>query len=187
MPSGLTSTSSSTTGASRISDCSGVKDMLPRPWYERVQSMAGTPSVSGGASSRPSVRERSERASVAADSAVVLRAVGTGGALAGKEGVTVRCDVEDDAAGLAAVPEAVAGFAVVEVAVEVEAAAAALGVGAHAARTVDDAKLRCGIRWVIGADLEEGDAVRSAETPLRADDVAIVRVPIVGGHARQLD
>jgi hypothetical protein len=87
MPSGFTSTSSCTVGASSVSACSGVKDMLPSPWYERVQSIAGTPSTSGGASDRPSVRERWERAS---DSALLLRYVGTGGSLAGKEGVTVR-------------------------------------------------------------------------------------------------
>ena len=88
IPSGFTSTSSCVMGASSVSDCSGVKDMLPRPWYERVQSMAGTPSSSGGASDSPSVSERCFWAADAAVSAVLLRVVGTGGSFAGNEGDT---------------------------------------------------------------------------------------------------
>lgn len=101
----------------------------------------------GGASDRPSVRERWERASEAAESAVLLRFVGIGGSLAGKEGVTVRCTVVDvDVAGLAAVvvvvvegfagvADDVAGFGVV-----VEVVAAAFGAVAHAARIEEDEK-----------------------------------------------
>jgi hypothetical protein len=83
MPSGFTSTSSCVMGANSVSPCSGVNDILPSPWYERVQSIAGTPWSSGGASLRPSVRDRCFWADAAADSAVVLREVGTGGSLAG--------------------------------------------------------------------------------------------------------
>src|SRR5690349_21051981 len=130
MPSGLTSTSSWETGASNASDCSGVKDTLPRPWYERVQSMAGTPSSSGGASESPSVRERWDWAAAAAESAVALRVVGTGGSLAGICGVTVRCELD-------AVLEDT-GFAV-----EVDDfAAAAFGGVAYAARISDEEKSR---------------------------------------------
>jgi hypothetical protein len=144
MPSGFVSTSSSTIGASSASCCSGVNDTLPRPWYERVQSIAGTPSVSGGASSRPSVRERCERASVAADSAVALRFVGTGGSLAGKEGVTVRVGLE--VVGRANEAVDVVGLVVVVVVDVVDVVAAALGLDSHAARGEDSAKLRLCIR-----------------------------------------
>jgi hypothetical protein len=120
--------------------------------------------VFGGASDRPSVRERLERASEAADSAVVLRHVGTGGSLAGNEGVTVRCTVVDiEAAGLAgAVVVVVEGFAGVADGdvgfAAVEVVAAALGVvGVQAARRADEVKLR-----------------RSREKPLRAGFVAML-------------
>lgn len=88
IPSGLTSTSSASTGASSVSACSEEKGTLPKPWYERVQSCAATPSISAGASLRPSVSERWPEVAAAA---VVLRLVGTGGSLAGKEGATVLC------------------------------------------------------------------------------------------------
>lgn len=98
--------------------------------------MAGTPSVLGGASSKPSVRERCERASEAAESTVALREVGTGGSLAGKEGVTVRWEVDVvEAAGLADA----AGLAVVVVVLVVAAAFAGV---AHAARRAEDEKPR---------------------------------------------
>lgn len=151
MPSGFVSTSSSTIGASNTSCCSGVNDSLPRPWYERVQSIAGTPSISGGASSRPSVRERCKRASLAALSAVALRFVGTGGSLAGKEGTTVRVGLEVDGGNLV-LPDGAEDLAVVVeglvvvVVVDVEIVAAAFGVGAHAAREEDIAKLRLCVR-----------------------------------------
>ena len=118
-------------GASSVSDCSGVKDMLPSPWYERVQSIAGTPSSSGGASDSPSVSERCFWAAVAAVSAVLLRVVGTGGSLAGNWGSTVRCGVAV-VAGFDAVDVVVVGFAAVEVLVVV-VAAADLGAVAYAA------------------------------------------------------
>jgi hypothetical protein len=75
-----------------------------------------------------------------------LRSVGTGGSLAGNEGVTVRWAVEDGV-GLAVDVAAVAGFEVVVEGVVVVFAvvvvvAAAFGVVAHAARTEDDVKLR---------------------------------------------
>jgi hypothetical protein len=105
--------------------------------------------MSGGASERPSVRERWERASEAADSAVTARFVGMGGSVAGKEGRTVRCTVVDVVpAGLAGVVgvvvEGLAGVAddVVGFAVVVVVAAAAFGVVAHAARIEEDEKLR---------------------------------------------
>ena len=149
-------------GASSDPCCSSVKYTLPRPWYERVQSIAGTPSVSGGASSRPSVRERCERASVAADSAVALRFVGTRSPSA-EEGTTVRVGLEVVGRDVAA--DAVDGFAVVVV-VDVVVVAAAFGVVAHAARVEQDTKLRLCIRYATGADLEH-EAARSADTPLR--------------------
>src|SRR5690242_862470 len=96
IPSGLTSTSSLFTGASSVSACSAENGTLPKPWYERVQSCAATPSIFAGASLRPSVSERWPL--VAAD-AEVLRAVGTGGSLAGNEGDIVLVAV--DAAGVA--------------------------------------------------------------------------------------
>lgn len=177
MPSGLTSTSSCTVGASSVSDCSGVKDMLPRPWYERVQSIAGTPSTSGGASDKPSVKERWERASAAADSAVLFRYVGTGGSAAGNEGLTTRwavdealeADVVEDAgfAAVAVVP--VAGFVVVVV------VGAALDGVTHAARLVEDEMVRWDIRYAVGAALD-GDAEMRAEKPLLADDIAMLFV-----------
>jgi hypothetical protein len=176
MPSGLTSTSSCTVGAKSVSDCSAVNEMLPRPWYERVQSIAGTPSTSGGASDRPSVRERWKRASTAAVSAVLLRCVGTGGSVAGNEGLTVRwavadcaapAEVVDDAgfAGVVVVP--VAGFAVVVV------VGAALDGVTHAARLAEDEMVRCDIRYAQGAALDE-EAEMRAEKPLLADDRAIL-------------
>jgi hypothetical protein len=181
MPSGLTSTSSWTVGARRISDCSGVKDMLPRPWYERVQSIAGTPSISGGASERPSVSERLERASLAAASAELLRWVGTGGSVAGKDGVTVRWAaaaaaradvVVDEAAGFAGA--AVVDAVVEGLAVEVVVAGAALAEDTQAVRDAVEEMLRCDIRYAEGAARDDADAVRRAEKPLRADVVAIV-------------
>jgi hypothetical protein len=130
IPSGFTSTSSCVIGASNVSPCSGVNDTLPNPWYERVQSIAGTPSSSGGASLRPSVRDRCFWALAAADSAVVLRDVGTGGSLAGNWGVTVRCGM-DVVAGLGADEVVVVGLAVVDEVVVL--CAAALGAVAYAA------------------------------------------------------
>jgi hypothetical protein len=116
----------------------------------------------------------------AADSAVELREVGTGGSLAGKEGTTVRAGVgELCAAGLGAAEGEVevAGFAVVVV-LDVEVVAAAFGVlpgGIHAVRAVEEEKLWCCIRYARGADLED-EAEMRAETPLRAVFDAIVCV-----------
>jgi hypothetical protein len=113
--------------------------------------MAGTPSSSGGASDRPSVSERFERASAAAESAELLRHVGTGGSLAANEGTTVRCTVVDaDATGFAGVVAVVvAGFAGVAdgvigfAAVAAVVIAAAFGaVAVHAGRYAEDEKLR---------------------------------------------
>jgi len=96
----------------------------------------------------------------------------------------VRCGVlEDDAAGLGLenVLE-VAGFAVLVLVVDadVDVGVAAFVVDVHAARADEEVKLRCGIRYATGADLEE-EAERRAETPLRADGVAIVCVGGCGG------
>lgn len=170
IPSGFTSTSSCVMGASSVSDCSGVKDMLPRPWYERVQSMAGTPSSSGGASDSPSVSERCFWAADAAVSAVLLRVVGTGGSFAGNEGVTVRCGVAE-VVGFDAVDVEVAGFAAVEVLVVV--AAAALGAVAYAAQMRDEEKLRFCVRLAIDDALDD-EAEKRAERPLRAGVAAII-------------
>ena len=78
----------------------------------------------------------------------------------------------------------VAGFAVfvlvVDVDVDVDVGVAAFVVDVHAARAEEDVKLRCGIRYAIGADLED-ETERRAETPLRADWVAIVYVGGCGG------
>jgi hypothetical protein len=136
--------------------------------------------MSGGASLRPSVRERCERASWAAVSAEALRRVGTGASLRGKEGVTVRWGVVDGA-GFAAVVVVVAGLAAADVLVDglaavVEVVAAAFGgVGDHAARSEDEEKPRGGMRYANWGDREVDD-VNRAEKPLRACDVAIVRM-----------
>ena len=85
--------------------------------------------------------------------------MGTGGSFAGIWGVTVRCwDVE---------VLVDAGFAAVEV------AAAAFGAVAYAARRVEAEKLRCGVRYAIGAALDD-EAARRAEKPLRAGTAAIM-------------
>jgi hypothetical protein len=159
--------------------------MLPRPWYERVQSIAGTPSMLGGASARPAVRERWERASMAADSADWLREVGIGGSLAGKEGTTVRWGVADDEDvdvdvevaglemvfdGLDAVEEAVEGFAAVD-----DVVVAGLGAVAYAVRIVDEEKVRDVSREAMGAALGD-EAERRAEKPLQAGVAAILCV-----------
>ena len=171
IPSGFTSTSSCVIGASSNSPCSGVNDTEPRPWYERVQSIAGTPSSSGGASESPSVRERCLRAAEAALSAVALRVVGMGGSLATNCGCTVRCGVAM-VADLAAVDVVVAGLAAVEVlVVPVVLVAAGLGSVAYAAKMRDEVKPRCCIRLAIVLDDE---AESRAETPLRAGVAAIV-------------
>jgi hypothetical protein len=172
MPSGFTSTSSCVMGASSVSDCSGVKEMLPSPWYERVQSIAGTPSSSGGASDSPSVSERCCRAADAAVSAVLLRVVGTGASLAGNWGSTVRCGV-DVVAGLGAVAVEVGGLVAVEVLVVV--VGAGLGVVAYAAKMRDEEKLRCCIRVPIVEVLGDEADSRTA-TPLRVGVAAIVDV-----------
>ena len=143
IPSGFTSTSSCVMGASSNSPCSGVKDTEPRPWYDRVQSIAGTPSSSGGASESPSVRERCLRAAVAALSAVALRVVGMGGSLATNWGCTVRCGVAV-VAGFDAADVVVTGLAAVEVLVVlVVLVAAGLGAVAYAAKMRDEVKPRC--------------------------------------------
>ena len=157
-------------GASSVSACSGEKDTLPRPWYERVQSCAATPSISAGASLSPSVSERWPEVAAAAEA---LRAVGTGGSLAGKEGTTVlgaagaagaeglyveAVVVVVVVAGFAMV---VAGFAVVAVVVD---AACALGGLAQAAQMLEDEKLRYDVR----------EELSSRKAPLRAGVAAIV-------------
>lgn len=173
MPSGLTSTSSCVTGASSASDCSGVKDMLPRPWYERVQSIAGTPSSSGGASESPSVRDRWRRAAAAAESAVTLRAVGTGGSLAPENcGVTVRGALD-----VVVVVLEVAGLAAEVVDV---LATAAFGAVAYAALMCDEENPRCCIRYASGAALDEEPGIR-ADMPRFASLAAIVLVWSAGG------
>lgn len=173
IPSGFTSTSSCVIGASSNSPCSGVKDTEPRPWYDRVQSIAGTPSSSGGASESPSVRERCLRAADAAVSAVALRVVGTGGSFATNWGWTVRCGVAV-VAGFGAVDVVVVGFAAVEVPVVlVVLVAAGLGAVACAAKMWDEEKLRCCIRLAIGVVLDD-EAESRADTPLRAGVAAIV-------------
>jgi hypothetical protein len=100
--------------------------------------------------------------------------------LRGKEGVTVRWGVVDSA-GFAAVVVVVAGFAAADVLVDglaavVEVVAAAFGgVGDHAPRSEDEEKLRGGMRYANWGDREVDDVDR-AEKPLRACDVAIVRM-----------
>ena len=159
-------------GASSVSACSGEKDTLPRPWYERVQSCAATPSISAGASLSPSVSERWPEVAAAAEA---LRAVGTGGSLAGKEGTTVlgaagaagaeglyveAVVVVVVVAGFAMV---VAGFAVVAVVVD---AACALGGLAQAAQMLEDEKLRY--------DVHVREELSSRKAPLRAGVATIV-------------
>lgn len=143
-------------GARRISCCSGVKETLPRPWYERVQSIAGTPSSSGGESERPSVRDRWARASFARVSSEALRVVGTGASFAGYWGTTVRMGV----AVLVVDEVAAAGFAVVDVL-------------AVAARAVWDEKVRWDVCRARDEDREDDDESR-AEKPLRTGRAAIV-------------
>lgn len=130
--------------------------MLPRPWYERVQSIAGTPSVSGGASSRPSVKERWARASFARDSAVLVRVVGIGGSLAGMVGVTV----------LWAVAPVV--FAAV-----IALAAAARGADVNAPRAGEVEKRWRDIRYADGVALDAAVDDKRAGNTLRAGIDAI--------------
>lgn len=107
-----------------------------------------------------------------------VRVVGTGGSLAGNDGITVRCWVVVDegfaAVVVAEVAEVVdagfAGFAAVAV------AAAAFGVVAIAVRTAEEEKLQCAVRYAMGAALDD-EADKSAEKPLRAGIAAIVVLP----------
>lgn len=135
--------------------------------------MAGTPSMEGGASARPSVRERWERAS---ESTVEVREVGTGGSVAGKEGRTVRWGVDGvEAAGLAGVLDVVAaGLAGVVLVLVVAAAFAGV---AHAARRVDVAKVRVVIRYADDVALDDDDDTR-AEKPLLADAIVMLCVTL---------
>ena len=67
----------------------------------------------------------------------------------------------------------VAGFAVDDVLVVV--VAAGFGAVAYAAQTLEEEKLRRGIRYANGATREDG-AEKRAETPLRAAIVGMVDV-----------
>lgn len=131
--------------------------------------MAGTPSRGGGASERPSVRERWERACEVRVSRWAVRVVGMGGSFAGIWGVTVRCwvVVGDEVEGFEAVEVVDVGFDAVEV------VAAALGAVAYAARRVEVEKVRCDGWRAIGAALKD-EALRKAEKPLRAGTVAMM-------------
>lgn len=136
--------------------------------------MAGTPSMDGGASERPSVSERWERASEAAVSAVEEREVGTGGSVAGKEGRTVRWAVdgveEGDGFGAVLLVDA-AGLAGVVFVLVVAAAFAGV---AHAERRVDVANVRCDNLCADDDALDDDDDTK-AEKPLLADAIVMVR------------
>lgn len=136
--------------------------------------------MSAGASLRPSVNERCERACEVRVSTDAVRVVGTGGSLAGIWGMTVLCGIELAVevvvgAGLATVE--VAGFTTVEDAGVDDAdgdVAAALGaVDVHAAWLREVDRPRCDIRCANGADLDCDEDSR-AEKPLRTGVVAIV-------------
>ena len=58
MPSGLISTSSTTTGCSNIFCASALKGASLKPWNERDQSTCSELAVGKGSSSRPSLSER---------------------------------------------------------------------------------------------------------------------------------
>lgn len=125
--------------------------------------MAGTPSSSGGASERPSVSERCDWAAAAAESAVALRVVGTGGSFAGNCGVTVRW-------GVVVVLEE-AGFAAVE---EVVLVVAALGgVALYAALMREEDNVRVCNLYANGVVFEE-ETLNKADMPLCVGLAAMV-------------